>query len=433
MVLEKSSTSKNKSENTKKTKGKANKTATLLLVVFLILYIPSLWNWVYGTNISTDIIREGIIEISINAESYIVRDEEVLKSQFEGKYIPEVAEGERVPANFRVATILKKTAVRILEELEDKNRSILKTQNEEKDALNIFSEDAQKIDDKIKVKINMLIDEVNQNTLATSKQFKSQIDELAEKKIAIMGGNNVNNAFLNQLKKERDGLQEQVNLNTRDVISETPGIISYTIDNYESVLTPKAIDKLTPKFLETIKITTPTDIKNNDVNAEKAFARIIKGNEYYIVVVLDSDKAESFNKGDKLSIRINEIGKKLDECYISYKSEEIDKKNIIAIKIDRYMNETSHLRKINIDLIQNFHQGLKVPLKSLKYVDEESGKARIVMVESNYAITREVVITGKNNEFAIINNPEDSPKKHLSLYDTYIINPENIEEGQIIN
>lgn len=416
-----------------KRKDKKTKTGTFLVLMFLVLYLPSLWNWIYGTSISTDIIREGVIEDSINTDAYIIRNEEQIISQFEGKYIPKAGEGDRVPANYEIATVLKQSAVKLLDDLEEKNKNLLKIQNENIDTLNIFSEDIEKIDKKINEKIITLIDQININNLDSCNGIKLQIDELAKKRITILGGNNTNNAYYNQLKKERDQLQEQVDQNTKEIITKSPGIISYNVDNYEDILTPEAISKLTPELLNNIKFSDDRMMIDNQVSAGKPFARIIKGNDYYIVVSLDYKLADFLKEGDRVSVRLNDIGKTVERSNIYYKSEEIDGKCIVAIKVDRYMNETSALRKINIDLIREYNEGLKVSLKSLKNVDLQAGRAYIVMVEANCAVTREVAIKGSNDDFAIIDNPEDSNKKYVGLYDTYVINPINIEEGQIIN
>ena len=82
----------------------------IFVILFLILYIPSLVSWIYGNNVNTEFIREGEIESSINTNAYIVRDEIVINSPAEGKCIREKSEGERVSVNSRIATIVDNTS-----------------------------------------------------------------------------------------------------------------------------------------------------------------------------------------------------------------------------------------------------------------------------------------------------------------------------------
>ena len=121
---------------------------------------------------------------------------------------------------------------------------------------------------------------------------------------------------------------------------------------------------------------------------------------------------------------------KLQELF--HKSDVIDGKQIIAVKLDRYMEETTALRKINIDLIRKSREGFRVPLKSLMDIDMDKMTAKIAIVKANCAYIRDVKISVISDDFAIITNLEDSDKNGVSLYDTYIVNPKNIEEGQII-
>mgnify|MGYP000876617212 CR=1 FL=1 len=421
----------------KMNKGKRkrkSKLGTFLLLIFLLLYVPSLFNWVYGRSINTAVIRMGMLEESVNTDGYIIRNEETLKSQFEGKYIPEVAEGDKVPANFRVATVLRKTSVELLDALKELDMKIIDEQNKKSENGEFFSEDIAKLDEKIEEKVRLIINQSNMNSLSAVGTVKDEIDELIKKKASVMGGLNTSDAYINQLIKEKRRIQEQINSNTKDIISESPGIISFTVDGYEEVLSPKAIEELTPDILEKIK---PADadggVRDNDVQVGRPFAKIIKGNEYYVVAALDAKEAESFNQNDVIDLRISDIGKVIRRCQVTYKSEKKEGKQIIAVKADKYLNETAGLRKVNVDLIKSSHEGLKVPLKSLKDVDFKEMKAKIVLIKANCASIRPVKILGRNDEFAIISSLDGEYEDSVSLYDSYAVNPNNIEEGQIID
>lgn len=418
-----------------KNKRRKLKLGTFLIIVFLLIYVPSLLHWVYGRSINTAIIRMGAIEESVNAEGYIVRDEEVLKSQFEGKYIPVASEGEKVPANFRIATVLRESSVKLLEALKEKDIKIIDEQKKRNDNESFFSEDITKIENKIGQKVKLIIEQSNLNSLSSVKAVKAEIDELIQKKASVVGGLNTTDAYINQLKKEKERIQQQINSSTKDVITRTPGIISFVVDGYEEVLSPGAIKDLTPAFLEKVKVNEEyKNVKTNDVGADRPFARIIKGNEYFVITVLEPREADRFNANDEIGgLRINDINRVVHGCQVSYKSDKKDEKYVIAVKVDRYLSETAGLRKINVDLIKSSHEGLKVPLKSLKDIDFKEMKAKIVLIKANVASIREVKILGKNDEFAIISSLDGEYRKGVSLYDSYAVNPENIEEGQIIS
>ena len=118
---------------------------------------------------------------------------------------------------------------------------------------------------------------------------------------------------------------------------------------------------------------------------------------------------------------------------VFFKSEPMEGKYIIAIEVDKALSETVGLRKISVDLIKSYYNGLKVPVHSLRNIDEKNKIADIFLVKANRAKNAKVQIVGINNEFAIISDPGIKFNDGVSLYSSYIVNSKNVEEGQIIN
>lgn len=427
------SKNKGKENKRKENKGKKYKIGSFILLMFLFLYIPSVLHWMSERNISTDILRMGTIEDSINADGIIIRNEKVYKSPFEGKYIPEAGEGEKVAAGSRIATVMKSTSLRLLDELEDYNQRIIKSQVEKNKNREIFSEDIAKLDNEIGRKLKLVVDEVNKNSLVKMEALKSDIDNLILKKAEIYGGQSTADVHINKLKSERDKLQKRIKANTKGEISELSGIVSYIVDGMEEELKPSIIEKLTPKYLESLKVpTTVKNINTHDVTTGKPFVKVIDSMKCYIAISAKADKARMFKVGTEAKVRIYDIGKEI-KGKVEHISVEDGGTVIIVVEIDRCIDETAGLRKANIDLIRNSYEGLKIPVRSLKDIDMGNKKARVVLVKANYASIRDVKIGAVNDEYAIIKSADGSGKKGISLYDSYIIDPKNIEEGQIIN
>lgn len=402
------------------------------IIIVILCYLFLFFRWVYGNNIATDFIRTDTLEDSINTDGFIVRDEEVLKSPIDGECINEVGEGEKIPANFRIATVLSNSSVKLLDNIKDLDLRIIKAQKEKSDNQDFFSEDVVKIEEDIQQKIKLLVVESNSNSLGNTKQLREEINNMIEKKASIVGSKSTSDVFLNDLKKQKQTLQDQIDVNTREITSITSGIISYNVDGYEEQLNPKAIKALTPKVLEEIKgIEQSNNSINKNVLAGKPFAKIIKGFDYYILVPVNSQKVKDLKANDNINIRINDINKIILGILTNI-SDEVDGEKVLTVKIDRNMSDTAGLRKINIDLIKTSFSGLKVPLKSLEDLDLSNMKAKIVLVKANYAAIKEVKVVGKNEESAIIENLENTDSG-IALYDMYVVNPENIKEGQLIS
>ncbi len=421
-----------KAEAGKENKISKIKVGSFLIIMFLLVYVPSLIHWVYGREINTDVIKIGTLEESVNSEAFFIRDEEVLKSSFEGTCIPEAEEGDKVPASFGVATVVGESSENLLTALKEKDIEIIKAQQEKNKNQKIFSSDIIKIESEIDTKIREMVKLSGSNNIPESEEIRLQINSLIQKKASINGDTGSADAHMNSLKQEKDALQAQIRASTNVIRSKSPGVISYVVDGYEEILSRDFIKELTPGFLEGIKTQySVNNINGKRLEAEKPFAKIIKDIEFHMVAALEPDEAAIFKQGDTVSVRMNEINRTV-KGKIEYISGNKAGKHITAVKVSEGMSETAALRKTNIDIISRYYEGYKVPLSSLRDADYSSMSASIVLVRANCATIKPVKIVGRNDEFAIITDMEEKGKNNMGLYDVYVCKPGNIQEGQVI-
>ncbi|MCX7842781.1 MAG: hypothetical protein N2489_06870 [Clostridia bacterium] len=404
-----------------------------LIAAFLLIYVPSLYYWIYGQQIRTEILRIGTIEQAYNTDACLIREEEVISAPFDGRFIPDVNEGERVPANFRIATVIKGNSEDLLNRMKELDLRIIKAQKEKYANEEFFSEDIVKLDNEIFNKVRLLADESEKNSLNSLGKIKEGLDGLVQKKAAIIGSSSTPDIFIKNLKKEKEQLNEKIRSSTKEIVSGIAGIVSYKVDGYEASLNPSAIKEMTPSALSGIKQAEGEgSLKAGGAVGGKPFVKIIRDVECYVAAALDTQKSKLFMIDDSVAIRFNDIGRVVDGT-VEYKSNEQDGKVIIAVKIDKAVSETAHMRKTNIDLIKSSYKGLKVPVSCLREINIEEKKAKIILDKANYASERTVRITGMNEEFAIIESLSPKANENVSLYDIYVVDPKNIQEGQVIN
>jgi len=414
-------------------KRKGLKVWGFLALVFLMVYIPSFLHWVYGTNVTTDILKIGTIEDSVNTDGVVIRNEEVLKSPFDGKCIMEAAEGDRIPVRFRVAQVLNQASEKANDDIRSVDLKIIKSQKEKIESKDFFSEDVAKIEDDLAQKARQLAFTLNEEDMSGLKSVKGEIDELLKKRALILGSLGGSDAYVESLKKEKQRLEEQLKQNTREIFSDSPGIISYAIDGYETVLTPEGIKDLKPSSLAKLKFEKTADSPNPvRVSAGKPFAKIIKDIETHIVFPMDSKRAQRLKKDDDIKLRLNDLGKTFN-ANVEYISAEEGGKCLVAVSTDRGASEMTAMRKLNVDVILDSYKGYKVPLKSLTKVDMDGKQAVLVIVSANYANFKKVKITGSDGEFAIIDNPVAQKSDNIGLYSIYVVDPQNIQEGQMVS
>ncbi len=411
-------------------KNKGIKLGVLMVVLFLLMYIPSLFHWIYGKDIPTDIIRSGAIEDSFNLDGFIIRDEEPIESPFEGKYIPEVGEGEKIPVKYKIATVLKDTSAKDLERLSKLDSEILKMKKEKSEKQGLFSQDLIKLDGNISEKVVSIAMACNENNYDKLDDVRDEIDSIIHKKAEILSSLGTSDSQIDALKLQRNNLQALINGGTKQIYANSPGIISYNVDGLERTLNPMGISSLKVNdIIELSKKDIKPAVNIGNVQVNKPFAKIIKGIYIYIAVVMDKTKADVLKLGKNVNVRINDINKIVNAVPTSISGAEGDKCTVI-FKTDKALSETTFLRKVNIDVINNSFEGLEVSYKSLFDISPDGKKGKIVLVKANDASIRNVEIVGRNGEFAIITGIDK--EKKVSLYDTYVINPSNIKEGQLI-
>jgi putative membrane fusion protein len=405
---------------------------SLLVLLFMLLYIPSLLNWLSGSTISRDIIRTGTIEDVINANALIIRDEELVKAPSqEGRYIADIGEGEKTPAFNCIATVLNHKSDALLAEMEDVNARIVKARMEKAEKTDFFSEDLAKLDEEIGSEVQNLITACNSRSFENMGQSRNEIESIVEKKAEIVGENSTD-SYIISLNAQKETIQNKININTVKIISNTAGIVSYAIDGLEQVLKPDILKKLTPAQFDDFMARYGKQQESDGMaHAGKPLAKIIKGTDIFIAVVVKENDTLKWKVNDKVKLRIND--RDLETAgIVKYINKPDNGRCVVSISTNRGADVLSSAREVDVDIITRTEEGLKVPLKCLRNISMDGAKAEIMLIKANMAALRKVDLVCSDKEFAIIRTPEGELKKTVNLYDTYILNPDKVTEGDIV-
>ncbi len=404
---------------------------TLILGVFLLIYLPSLLFIIYGNGVETDILKIGKIEEVQNIEGVFIRNEKLIMSPETGNCVMDAVDGEKVPAYYRIASVVKNVPVSTYAELKTKELEIERAQNAQKENINTFSSDIKKLDTEIIEEVKNLAQQSVRGSLVESYTSLTNIDKIVYRKSDIFGDSSKSAAYIKKLKSEKAAIQSKLNNNITEIRTNSSGLISYAIDGYETVLTPEVIRNITPEELD--KITTKEtnrDFNVIDVVKGKPVAKLVMDLESNMVAAIDEKYTKALKLDKTVMLRINETGLSID-AKIIYSSNLINGKRVVAFKFDTGLNETVGLRRVNADIILSSYTGLKVPYSSLRDIDLKNMTATITLVKGHTATIKKVKIIGMNEDAVIIDNLEG--ENSIALYNTYILNPNNIQEGQTID
>ncbi|MHB8065458.1 MAG: HlyD family efflux transporter periplasmic adaptor subunit, partial [Ruminiclostridium sp.] len=233
-------------------KKQSVKIGTLILVIFLLIYLPSLLYLMYSNDVKTDILMNGKIEEIQNIDAVFVRNEVIINSPDTGNCVMDAVEGEKVPAFYKIASVIKNVPVSTYEELKKKELEISRAQNAQKENVTIFSSDIRKLDNEIIDKVKNLAEQSYRGSLVDSYDTIVKIDNIVYRKSDIFGDSSKSAAYIQKLKSEKATIESKLNNNIKEIHTSAAGLISFAIDGYETRLTPEFIRNATPKDLDKI-------------------------------------------------------------------------------------------------------------------------------------------------------------------------------------
>lgn len=409
------------------------KWTVILLILFLCLYIPSLYCWVKGEDIKTDIAKYGTIEDSVNVEAYIIREEELLRAPFSGKCVLNYSEGTKVPSGAKVATIYKGEVDDLIRKIEEMEKKIIDAKKEKLENDLVFINDTKKINDEIARNVKKLAAMGNSGNLSRVPEVKKGMDELIRKKATITGSLSTSDVYIQSLMSQKAELEKAFEAKKEDIVSQTSGVVAYTIDGVEEFFNKDAIYRITSAELGKLNIKTSIFKSGEHVEGTKVYGKIINNIEGYLVACVDNKRGFELGIDQPVKIRLKEIGNRVINGEAYYLSiEEKSGKTVVAVKINKGLDELAGKRKTNIDLIRKEINGLKVPITALRNIDEKNASAEIFTVRYNYTFLKKVKLLGRDTDWAVVDVTDDRSSNSISAYDEYVVSSQNMEEGRIV-
>lgn len=231
---------------------------------------------------------------------------------------------------------------------------------------------------------------------------------------------------MKKLVDERSKYENELNSNAEYIEAPMSGIVSYRVDNLESILTTNEFGYLNKKLLEELNIKT-----GQIISSSEECAKIIDNFNCYIATIMNSQKAKEAKIGDVVKLQSATIGE--IDASIEYISYENENEVLIVFKINKGIEELIKYRKVSFNVIWWEYSGLKVPNSAIVYEDD---KAYIVRNRAGYLDKILVKVLRKNEDYSIVNNyeveeleelgytkSEIAKMNNIALYDEVLVSP----------
>ena len=427
-------------------KQKKNQNLIIVIIsiqIFLLIYFVINIVIFFKQPADTVLVKNGELIKYEEDIGYIIRDEEVIDtSEYLGTPKANIEDATRVAKGTEIVTYMSSEEEKIKEKIEKLD---IKIQEAMASKETIFSNDAKALESEIEIYLYSTVKE--KNDIYSLYEQKKLINEKIEKKAKIVGELSPVGSQLKTLIDERTNYEKQLNDSEKTVKNKKAGLVSYRVDNYENVLRPVSISKLTIAELEKIKITTDQIIPLNTSNV-----KIVDNFNCYIAIPMYSEESKKAKLNDNVFLRFDNTGDKLISATVEYISEE-ENGRLIVFKINTNVEELTKYRKINLDVVWWRDKGLKINKDTLEYFttikvsgdkqkeennileDEETQIEKIynediyklVIKKSSYTQEALVKIIREAGDFAIIENCTDEEIEKALAKNNSIVNQSTIK------
>lgn len=402
--------------------------ATVCLVIYIFKNI----------NGSVDIMvaEDGNLEDVIDASGIVVKDEEVYAASLDGSVTYYYDDGTKIKEGQLVADLNTDTnSAQINKQIEEVQTAI----------------DLKKSTDNSAVAETALSDE-NLSSYETEIQASilnndmdamyNIVGQVNNKSIETYSGGEYEQYDVEQLEDMKKNLLGSVSTNKVPYYSGIAGIITYKIDGLEDVYKFEDVLNITPSGTKEQEYALSDKSQSETVAKDEKIYKIIRNFEYYIAVTVDNEKAKLFEENKYVKIRVLSDGSEHEVWGYIEKINYGSESSVLILYFDDYFYKIYDKRYVNLQIITDIHDGLRISSAALTQKDGLDG----VYVEdaSNIIKFFPVKILGQNGDDTIVSSGEYSGENErriiyineksystIKTFDKVILEPDKVYEGQI--
>lgn len=367
----------------------------LAIVVLLIISISK--------NTKQYLVQTGILEHTEITTGYIIKEEKVVSKDQTKVLVPVTSEGARVSKNDIIATYKGDEYKNYEEQLAVMDKEILERM---KDLPTVYSSEVSAIEETI---YNLVKESVGEATYSKMQEYKQKINSNINKRANIIGSLSPAGAEIKKLIENRNEYEAKGKESNDNILAPMPGIVCYTVDGLEDILTCNNIN-----YLDYTKIRSAI---NNDKSVDNTKIKVVNNYEAYIVMKASLDNAQYIAEGYNYRLRLIEQ----DNYEILAKLEKI---NQVEDGIETYFKITNgiehiiNLREVEMEVVWDYANGLIVPTQAINAYDNINAQYVTVIRGTDYHAIP-VVIDVKNETYTVVKNYTNEQLEELGIESKY--------------
>lgn len=204
--------------------------------------------------------------------------------------------------------------------------------------------------------------------------------------------------------------------------SEKSGYFVSSVDGYESVLTPKLLENITPKDIGSFE---PKGMAENNV-----IGKVVSDYTVSIAAVISYDEASRLKEDKNYTLKTQiKSCQEISGKVVNITEPDENRNVVVVIECSDINSELATIRTAGMKIVTKQYKGLKINKKALRVVDSKSGVFTVSGMQVKFVET-EILYTGDN---FIICELQNSDSDRLRLYDEVIEKGSDLYDGKIIN
>lgn len=402
------------------------KTVTIAVVALALIYIAAFTIIsVTSSPVSTELVRQGVLENSVQVEGIVVREEWVYTSEDGGVFESPYSDGTRVSAGEKLGTVyFGEVSSQAASQLKLINQEITRLEEKEE----IF-ENGMNDPEKINTRISSLVGDLVTASIACDgkrvSELQGEISQLHSRRLVLEGKQQEGSSELSRLYSQKAELE--AGLQTEDYYAQQAGVFTYLIDGFETRLGISSLRDLTPKDVDNLWQTDITNIAG-EFSAQPV-AKIVNNFKWYFVFNLTVQQLDTLKTGDNVYLRFSGDLSESIPAEIATISSEQDGRVCVSVSCMNDIKTVLTNRKLKIDLIKQRYEGSCFSRSAVRVRDDVSG---VYVVKDGVAVFCPVEILYGTDETVIISS-EQNENNQVKLYDE-IINEKTseVKEGELL-
>ena len=336
------------------------------------------------------------------------------------------AEGERVARGGRIATVYQSA-----EALEAERRAAtLRSQLDQLRYAQATANDAEaalRLDNEIESGIVTLRAALAKGDYAASGGAASSLEALVLRREYSYRGVAALPERIAALEGELAEAQQAAGGSARAVTAPFAGTYSALADGYEQVLTPAALETMTPEEFERV---APEPVSST-------VGRMIRGETWYYVAPVNAAEAQSLAEGQQLELAVSGVDMPLPVT-VQRLSGESGGRRLLVLRGDAYLSSVTMLREQSAELILARIDGLRVPKNALRI--DKDGRTGVYCRIGRQAWFKPVTILYQGEDFCLVQagsilSSVDSDFIFYSLRvgDEVIVSAQDLYDGKVLD